>query len=229
MESKKITVCHLFLSLHTTSSVPESLTIGSIENIDPGPNTVLNISEEENSQKELVEIPKANIFTPTYWTNEEFDKINVVPWKDTYAHFREQHFRLEVIEARILNKKYEKYIHVAYAPKLEKENEPQNINHYEKRRYGNYIEQKEENVKPVFWPDRIYDNAYKTLDQEESDNLSNQMKEYDKIVSIDYFDEPRNKKKQQEKLEKRYMVTFSALDYMTEYDDDQTQWSDADI
>ena len=172
--------------------------------------------------------PKKEIFTPTWCTNTEFENKNVVSWNKKYNQMKEQHFRLEVIERRISKDKADQYNHPVLSPAIEKRTDNLNLTQREKSYYSTYNLENEKNVKPAFWTSRIYDDMCVILNNDETDILIKQMKKYDEVVSIDEFDEMRDKRrKHHHKQDMRHVVTFSALDYATEDDDDQTQWEDS--
>ena len=227
----------LFPGLFPTAKLSQTAGIGSLIAQDPMTEIFRTqndpqFSEDErffSSEKQTIDSPKKEIFTPTFWTNDEFQKLNLFPWETKYNSMKQQHFRLEVIEARITSGKYDDYAHSAFAPGIERHTDEIDLNNYEKRRLKTYNVETPKNVKPVFWTDRVYDSLFTSLSREESEELSKQMEKYDEEVSIECFVEMRDKQKQQERLKMRHCVTFSALDFATEEDDDQTQWEDADI
>ena len=188
------------------------------------------LNSSKNSETPL----KNEIFTPAFWTNTEFQKITHVSWPEKYKIMKNQHFRCEVIEKRIVKKKIENAQHIIESPFLEKKMDDLGLNGREKNLLSGYNLREEPNVKPTFWPSRIYDGSLKELGEDASSFIEGQIMEFDKDVSIDDFEEPKQKgKKKKRKSNKdekiRFCVEFSTLDYATEDDDDMTQWSDAEL
>ena len=194
---------------------------------------VLPLSPQISEDQQKRYQNKTQIFTPTFWTNNEYENRITCPWQTKYKIMKEQHFRCEVLEKRINQKKIENIMHNALVPSLEKHCDDLEIASEEKVFYNHYQYQKESNTKPTFWPSRIYDESYLILDEEGTGILVDQINEIEKPVPIEEFEEMRDKSRRKKKIErpenKRHCVPFSALDYATEDDDDLTQWSDAEL
>lgn len=165
------------------------------------------------------------IFTPIWYTNDEYERLNRVSYEQHLKKITEVHFRLEVIENRINNGTDEKFVYSGNAPDIEKYKNPLNMNSKERRLGETYEIIQECNTVPTFWPKRSYDSQNKILTEEESDTLKDIIIGLDKTVEITNPSLDMKRKKKQPSSNLRHTVKFSLLDYETEQEDDNTDWT----
>ena len=174
---------------------------------------------------------KKQIITPKYYTNEEYEKMNILTWNKKFNEMYQNHFRLEYVEKHIINSNPQyKQDNCNVVNLLEEKNEIFNDQKFskleniqEKSNYSNVIEH---NIKPSFWPARVFDKNYKKLNEKESTILSAQIQQYNIVLDSHTYEEPTIRNIINHRGHKSYSVSFSIYDFGTENDDDQTQWSD---
>ena len=205
-----------------------------INDVDKGKKLMKSSDVVLNKTKNKKNVTEKEIFIPTYWTNSEYQQLTLIPWSEKFKNMKNQHYRCEVIEKRIKKKKIKNVKHILETPVVEKKMDDLAATGKEKKLILTYNLKEETNGKPTFWPPRIYDSKLKKLTEEESSFIMERVLEFDGNVSIDEFEEPKQKGKKrrrratrEEKM--RFCVEFSTLDYATEEDDDMTQWSDAEL
>ncbi|EAX94316.1 hypothetical protein TVAG_466740 [Trichomonas vaginalis G3] len=191
-----------------------------------------NNKNEESSDYSANKSPKKEknrvIFTPHWFKNDEYKEKTKVTWEDKYKEMTEVHWRMEVYEKRISDDEIPDVYHPGMIPGIEVKKDPLNETLKEKRLLKRYTMVQEEQIKPQFWPPRIYDKTMKQLNEFESTQLLRQIEKLSEPVDIDDFDEPRVKKDvQQKRIEGRHTIVLSQLDFETENESDFTQWSDA--
>lgn len=188
-----------------------------------------DISSNSNSTTEKHRKKNKIIFTPHWFTNAEFKQKNKKSWDEKYKEMTDVHYRMEVLEKKISDDEIPDVIHPGMLPSLEVKKEPLDITLKEKRLLKKYTLVQEKQIKPLFWPDRVYDDEMQILNESETNQLVQQIEKINEPVDIDDFDEPRIRKESAaNQIEGRHCITFSTLDYETENESDNTQWSDAE-
>ena len=187
---------------------------------------------EDEDGYELSFINRQEILTPAFYTKQEFENMNKKTWIQKLNEMFMNHYQLELIESRIKQESPQSPSSTCNVVDIleRKTNyfDPLKFSDPEKlKRTSNYQTLESHNVKPSFWPERIYDQNYKKLNQEDSRLLLAQIEKYVIDTKSQKFEEPILPNINRfYYLQPFHSVAFSVLDFSTEDDDDQTQWSD---
>ena len=171
------------------------------------------------------------IITPRFYTNEEYEKMNILTWDKKFNEMYKNHFRLEYLENHLQKSNpHSRRDNCNIVNILEKKKEtfddPEFTNIENLKETMNYSNVYEQNVKPTFWPPRVFDKNYKKLSAKESTTLSAQIEQYNIHLGSHKFEEPYVRNIYNHRSNNSLSITFSVYDFGTENDEDQTQWSD---
>lgn len=188
-------------------------------------------NNEINDSSSMCSTFDREIVTPTFYTNEEYAKITAIPWEIKYNEMEKKHWKLECLERIIKNKEIPNIVDVNMIAELSVSRENNLVFFGDEEEMSINPSQciKERNEKPAFWPSRSYDDKFIKLKITESEQLRSRIDQCIEDVEIDGLEEPAVKKIKNRKFDSKYSVTFSLLDFETDNDDEQTQWSDDDV
>lgn len=191
------------------------------------PDVSEDVNQEEKRPPVIVE---RLIITPHWATTKKKDPTNLGNEYKDYDILR-KHQRLALLERRINLGEDHVHLHPGLVPDLENEKEDLNCTEIEVEEVGDFRTHQEETIIPSWWPRRCYDQEKDILDKKESEELLEKIQNSTKRrYGLNYTRSHRVTDQDSEKnnkFKRKFVLTYSVLDYETDKSDELTDWDEA--